>query len=94
MLKLRRIGLNDYNVIENDQRIGRIRYAVDRTPRVWIWYVQIHLTGGLPMGTSRTFEAAKHEFRGAWSTLKRRTPPEKLEEAFRAHNISGSAHDR
>jgi hypothetical protein len=27
MLKLRRIGLNDYNVIENDQRIGRIRYA-------------------------------------------------------------------
>jgi len=52
MLKLRRIGLNDYNVIENDQRIGRIRYAVDRTPRVWIWYVQIHLTGGLQMGTS------------------------------------------
>ena len=67
MLKLRRIGLNDYNVIENDQRIGQIRYAVDRTPHVWIWYVQIHLTGGLPMGTSRTFEAAKHEFRGAWS---------------------------
>ena len=49
MLKLRRIGLNDYNVIENDQRIGRIRYAVDRTPRVWIWYVQIQLTGDLPM---------------------------------------------
>ena len=44
MLKLRRIRLNDYNVIENDQRIGRIRYAVDRTPRVWIWYVQVHLT--------------------------------------------------
>ena len=81
-------------VIENDQRIGRIRYAVDRTPRLWIWYVQIHLTGGLQMGTSRTFEAAKHEFRGAWSTLKRRTPPEKLEEAFRAQNIPGSAHDR
>ena len=94
MLKLRRIRLNDYNVIENDQRIGRIRYAVDRTPRVWIWYVQIHLTRGLPMGTSRTFEAAKHEFRGAWSTLKRRTPPEKLEEAFRAQNVRGSAHDR
>ena len=94
MLKLWRIGLNDYNVIENDQRIGRIRYAVDRTPRVWIWHVQIHLTGDLPMGTSRTFEAAKHEFRGAWATLKRRTPPEKLEEAFRAQNVPGSAHDR
>ena len=36
------------------------------------------------MGTSRTFEAAKHEFRGAWATLKRRTPPEKLADAFRA----------
>ena len=94
MLKLRRIGLNDYSVIENDQRIGRIRYAVDRTPRVWIWYVQIQLTGGLPMGTSRTFETAKHEFRGAWATLKRRTPPEKLEKAFRVQHIRGSAHDR
>jgi hypothetical protein len=77
MLKLRRIRLNDYNVIENDQRIGRIHYAVDRTPRVWVWYVQVHLGRGLPMGASRTFEAAKHEFKSA------RTPPEKLVEAFR-----------
>ena len=59
MLKLRKIGLNDYNVIENGHRIGRICYAVDRSPGVWIWYIQIHFTGGLPMGTSRTFEAAK-----------------------------------
>ena len=35
------------------------------------------------MGTSRTFEAAKHEFRGAWATLKRWMPPEKFEAAFR-----------
>ena len=52
MLKLRRIGIRDYSVLEDGQRIGRIRLASERTPPIWLWTVNIHLTGGLPMGIS------------------------------------------
>ena len=39
MLKLRSIGLSDYSVLEGRQRIGRIRLATERMPRVWLWNV-------------------------------------------------------
>ena len=76
MLKLRRIGIDDYTVLEGEQRIGRIRLAGERTPPIWLWTINIHLTGGLPMGSSQDLETAKAEFAGAWSQLKARTPPE------------------
>jgi hypothetical protein len=50
-LKLRTIGINDYSVLEGRQRIGRIRFAAERNPGVWIWNISIHLPGGLPMGS-------------------------------------------
>jgi hypothetical protein len=50
MLKLRSIGLSDYAVLESGQRIGRIRFADERMPGVWLWNVTIHLAGGLPDG--------------------------------------------
>ena len=53
MLKLRSIDLSDFAVFEGKQRIGRIRLATERMPCVWRWSVTIHLTGGLPMGSSR-----------------------------------------
>ena len=34
MLKLRRIGIDDYTVLEGEQRIGRIRLAGERTPPI------------------------------------------------------------
>ena len=37
MLKLRSIGLSDYSVLEGKQRIGRIRFASERMPRIWLW---------------------------------------------------------
>ena len=40
MLKLRSIGLSDYSVLEGRQRIGRIRLATERMPRVWLWSVE------------------------------------------------------
>ena len=52
MLKLRSIGIRDYSVLEGGQRIGRIRFAGERQPGVWLWNVTLHLTGGLPMGSS------------------------------------------
>ena len=50
MLKLRSIGIRDYSVLEDGQRIGRIRLATEHMPCVWLWSVTIHLGGGLPMG--------------------------------------------
>ena len=54
MLKLRSIGIEDYSVLEDKQRIGRIRFAEERQPPIWLWTINIHLTGGLPMGSSQT----------------------------------------
>ncbi len=78
MLKLRSIGVRDYSVPEGEQRIGRIRFAGERIPGVWLWNVIVHLTGGLPMGSARDLDTAKAEFAGAWTALKARTPPEQL----------------
>jgi hypothetical protein len=36
MLKLRPIGPHDYSVFEDEQRIGRIRFAGERQPGVWL----------------------------------------------------------
>ena len=87
MLKLRRIGIDDYTVLEGEQRIGRIRLAGERTPPIWHWTITIHLTGGLPMGSSKDLDTAKAEFKGAWVALKARTTPEELAAAFKAMNI-------
>jgi hypothetical protein len=86
MLKLRSIGLGDYAVLESGQRIGRIRLATEHMPCVWLWNVNVHLTGGLPMGSSKDLNTAKAEFKTAWKALKARTPPE-LAAAYRAMNI-------
>ena len=86
MLKLRTIGIRDYSVLEGRQRIGRIRFAAERSPGIWIWNVTVHLAGGLPMGSAKDLEAAKAEFEAAWETLKARTPPDWLA-AYRATNI-------
>jgi hypothetical protein len=64
MLKLRSIGIRDYSVLEGEQRIGRIRFAGERIPGVWLWNVTVHLTGGLPMGSARDLDTAKAEFGG------------------------------
>jgi len=87
MLKLRMIGIRDYSVLEGRQRIGRIRLADERLQGVWLWNVQVHLTGGLPMGSAKDLDTAKAEFKTAWEALKARTTPEQLAAAYRAMNI-------
>ena len=87
MLKLRSIGIRDYSVVEGGQCIGRIRFAGERQPGVWLWNVTIHLTGGLPMGSSYDLDKAKAEFKAAWEALKARTPPEDFVAAYKAMNI-------
>ena len=51
MLTLRLIAPNDYNVLEDGQRIGRIRYA-KRTPGIWEWHVQVHISRSATPKTS------------------------------------------
>ena len=88
MLKLRSHGINDYSVLEAGQRIGRIRFVIERLPGVWLWNVTVPLSGGgLPTGSASDFNAAKAEFKAAWKALKARTPPEQLAAAYKAMNI-------
>jgi hypothetical protein len=87
MLKLRRIGIDDYSVYEDKQRIGRIRLASERTPPIWLWTINIHLTDGLPVGSSQDHETTKAEFAGAWEELKARNPPAQLAAAYRDLNV-------
>jgi len=78
MLKLRTIGIRDYRVLEGERRIGRIRFADEGMPGVWLWNVTIHLPGGLPMGSARDIDTAKAEFKAAWERLSARNPPSLL----------------
>ena len=59
-------------MLEGRQPIGRIRFADERIPGVWIWNVTVHLTGGLPMGSCKDLDTAKAEFKTAWLALKAR----------------------
>jgi hypothetical protein len=45
------------------QRIGRIRFVVERMPGVWLWSVTIRLPGGLAMGSAKDIDTAKAEFK-------------------------------
>lgn len=87
MLKLRTIGIRDYSVLEDRQRIGRILFAGERVPGVWLWSVTVHLPGGLPMGSAVDIDTAKAEFKTAWEALKARTAPERLAAAYQAMSI-------
>ena len=87
MLKLRTIGIRDYTVLEGHQHIGRIRFADERLPPIWLWTVTVHLTGGLPMGQAGDLDTARADFKSAWEVLKARTPPDQLAAAYAAMNI-------
>jgi hypothetical protein len=88
MLKLRLIGTSDYSVLDDGQRIGRVRFVIERLPGVWLWNVTVPLSGGLlPMGSSPDSSTAKAEFKAAWKALKASTTPEQLAAAYQAMNI-------
>jgi hypothetical protein len=74
MLTLRMIGLSDYRVIDDGQRIGRIRSASERSPGIWLWHVQVHIPGP-PFGSAASVEEAKQDFETGWRlrTSTRRT---------------------
>jgi hypothetical protein len=67
MLKLRSIGLNDYRVLEDRKRIGRIRFADERLPGVWLWSITVPLSGDLPTGSFPALVGS----RGPWQSRDR-----------------------
>ena len=69
MLTMRMIGQNDYSVREDGQPIGRIRYASERTPGIWIWNVQVNIPGP-PFGSTASLDEAKAQFRAACLAFK------------------------
>ena len=86
---LRRIGPRDYSVLDDGQLVGRIRFASERSPAIWIWNVIVHIPTptGLPVGTAQNLDAAKAAFKAAWGELKSRQTPEALAAAYKAANL-------
>jgi hypothetical protein len=74
-------------VLEGRQRTGRIRFADEHMPGVWLWSVTIHPTGGLPAGAAKDLDIAKADSKAAWEALKAKTSPEELAAAYEAMNI-------
>ena len=81
-----RLDPRDYSVLEDGQRIGRIRYAEERIPGIWLWHVQVHIPGLAPQGTAKDLDAAKVQFKAAWEAFKAKHGPERLSEAYKAMN--------
>jgi hypothetical protein len=68
---------SSYSVLEGEQRIGRIRFADERMSSVCLWNVSVHLTGGLPMGSSKDLD-----------TASRQVPTCSPDSHFRRHRLS------
>ena len=86
MLTLRMIGQNDYSVRENAQPIGRIHFASERTPGIWLWNVTVNIPGP-PLGSAVSLNEAKAAFRAAWEGFKAKHGPDRLAAAFNAMNV-------
>ena len=74
-------------MLDGHQRIGRIRFADERLPPIWLWNVVVHLTGGLPMGSAGDLDTAKADFKAAWDVLKAKVLKDELAAAYRDLNI-------
>jgi len=86
LLKLRSIGQNDYRVLEGRQRIGRIRFASERTPGIWLWNVTVNIPGP-PLGSASGLDDTKQRFKAAWLAFKEKHGPEKLAKAYAGMNL-------
>ena len=72
MLTMRMIGPNDYRIREDDQPLGRIRFASERTPGIWLWQIQVHIRSP-PFGSAASLIEAKAQFKAAWLAFKAST---------------------
>jgi hypothetical protein len=87
MLTLRLIGPNDYSVHEDGQYIGRIRYARERVPGIWLWHITVTIPGP-EFGDAKTIDQAKERFKEAWLGFKHKHGPEALAKAYEEMNYA------
>jgi len=90
MLTMRMIGPNAYRIREDDQPIGRIRFASERVPGVWLWHVTVNVPGPQSTGSATTLDDAKAQFEAAWLAFKEQHGPEKLAKAYAGMNLRKS----
>jgi hypothetical protein len=80
MLTLRHIGLDDYNV-RDDQSVRRIGHVAEHSPPLWLWHITVGIPGA-PFGDAPTLDEAKGWFGKAWQEFKQRHGPEKPAKAL------------
>ena len=84
-MTLRMIGQNDYSIRENGQPIGRIRFASERTPGIWLWNVTVTIPGP-PFGSAASLDDAKAAFKTPSRAFKEKLGPDKLATAYAVMN--------
>ena len=89
MLTLRLIGVRDYSMFEDGQRIGRIRFASERNPGLWVWHVQVHIPRP-PFGSAASLDEAKESFKAAWLAFREKPGREALAKAYAEMNKHSS----
>ena len=60
MLTKRMLGQNDYSVREDGQHIGRVWFARERTPDIWLWNVTVNIPCP-PLGSASSLDEAKEQ---------------------------------
>ncbi len=91
MLTVRLIGLDDYVVREDGQRIGRIRLASERAPPIWLWHITVTIPDRASFGDAATLDEAKGRFKVAWENFKQKHGPEKIAKAYAEMNWADGA---
>lgn len=61
---------DDYLVMDDGQKVGRIRLATERTPAAWNWHINIHDPSATRNGNAPTLDAAKSEFKTTWFEVR------------------------
>jgi hypothetical protein len=92
MLTMRTIGQNDYSIREDGQPIGRIRYARERTPGIWLWNVTVNIPGPLFGSATSLDDASSHanECEGPASRIVQKSCPK----GGPSFNVTAPAHLR
>jgi hypothetical protein len=77
MLTVRMTSVRDYCMSEDGQRIGRIRFASERTPGIWLWH-RSSAYSRAGRSAAASLDEAKQSFKTAWLAFKAKHGPEAL----------------
>ena len=84
MLTMRKISPNDHRIREDGQPIGRLRFASERLPGVWLWHVTVNIPG--PQSTGSATRPGQGAVRGGMAGVQGEARAEAFAAAYRAMN--------